>query len=141
MLFLLDEFSPLFDIFAVGMFAIGHLLIIWRNGQGFWEYRRGLRSNPRQMAWDVGTGSGLIIISILLFVLVIYPLVIGTAWLFIMPVYAMVLIISLWTGWASLRIKYFHLTNAKLIAIGATCFFIGDFLVGINLSFPLNFHA
>ena len=37
-------------------------------------------------------------------------------------------------GWINLRTGRFPRRNALLIAIGASCFFIGDYLVGFNLS-------
>jgi hypothetical protein len=39
-----------------------------------------------------------------------------------------------WTAGKRTRVGYFPRTNAMLIAIGATCFFVGDYLVGFNLS-------
>jgi len=130
LLFLMDEFNPFFDYLAVLAFLAGQVLLILRNGQGLQAYWRG----SRHKLWDILLGAGILVATGALFFVTLYPSVKGTAFLYIIPVYALLLDLALWTAWMTLKVGYFPRANAWLIVIGATCFFIGDYLVGFNLS-------
>ena len=130
LLFLLDEIHPAFDYPAILAFLVGHVLIILRNGQGLRDYLAGGRSLVTEMLAAVGILLG----TAILFVFTLLEHLWGSPMLYMILVYAIVLDASLWTGWISLRTGRFPRRNALLIAIGASCFFIGDYLVGFNLS-------
>jgi len=130
MLFLMDEFNPAFDYLAVLAFLAGQVLITLRNGQGMGAYWRGKQNKMG----DILMGAGILLATGLLFIATLYPYIKGTAFLYIIPVYAIVLDLALWTAWMSLRAGYFPRANAWMIILGATCFFVGDYLVGFNLS-------
>jgi hypothetical protein len=135
LLFLLDEIHPYFDYCAIVVFLCGHIFIILRNGQGMRDYLR-RKSRRRDFTGDIVMGTAILIGSALLFTFTLLGNLKGSPLLYILIVYAAVLVISLWTGWTTLHTGYFPKPNAIMIAIGATCFFIGDFLVGFNLSLP-----
>jgi hypothetical protein len=131
LLFLLDEVNPLFDLATVVMFLVAHLLIIVRNGHGARDYLR-RSSTTKQRVADIL--SGILILTYLLFTATLLAHLRGSPLLYILAAYAVVLDVSLWVGWASLRIGYFRKSNAVLVTAGATCFFLRDYLVGFNLS-------
>jgi hypothetical protein len=133
LMFLMDEFHPLFDIVAILLFLAGHILVLVRNGHGIRHYF-GKKSGASDFAAEILLGAGIVLVTGLLFGFTLFEHLSGTPLLYILIVYAVFLCLSLWMGWMSLRIGYFPRTNAILIAIGATCFFIGDYLVGFNLS-------
>jgi hypothetical protein len=133
LLFLLDEIHPAFDYPAVLAFLVGQVLIILRNGQGLRGYLRG-RSAGGQLGREVAMGVGILLMTAVLFVGTLLGHLRGSPMLPIIAVYAVVLDLSLWTGWMTLRTGHFPRRNAALIAAGATCFFVGDYLVGFNLS-------
>ena len=85
-------------------------------------------------AADIGTAVAIVSLTAALFVATLLSRLQGSPMLYVLIVYAVVLDVSLWMGWASLRIGYFRRANALLIAAGATLFFVGDYLVGFNLS-------
>jgi len=85
-------------------------------------------------AADIGTAAAIVALTAALFVATLLGHLQGSSMLYVLLVYAVVLDVSLWMGWASLRIGYFPRANALLIAAGATLFFVGDYLVGFNLS-------
>ncbi len=130
LLFLMDEFSPSFDYVAILAFLIGHVLIIVRNGHGLRAYLRA----GRHRAVDIASAVAVVALTAALFGATLLTHLRGSPMLYVIAVYAVVLDVSLWTGWASLRIGYFPRANALLIAAGATLFFVGDYLVGFNLS-------
>jgi hypothetical protein len=133
LLFLLDEIHPAFDYPAILAFLVAHVLIIVRNGHGLRAYWRQAAS-LRERAVDVALGAGIVLVTGSLFIFTLLEHLAGSPLLYVLLVYAVFLVASLWTGWMSLRIGYFPRANAVLIAAGATSFFIGDYLVGFNLS-------
>lgn len=133
LMFLLDEIHPAFDYVAILLFLIGHVLILLRNGHGLRAYFR-RRSRPAEYAGDLLLGLLIVSITAALFALTLWDHLQGSPLLYALLVYAVFLILSLWAGWMSLRVGYFPRRNAILIAVGASCFFIGDYLVGFNLS-------
>jgi hypothetical protein len=133
LLFLLDEVHPAFDYPAVLVFLVGQVLIILRNGQGLRDYLRA-KSAAGGLGRDVTMGVGILLMTAVLFVGTLLEHLRGSPMLPIIAVYAIVLDLSLWTGWITLRTGHFPQRNAVLIAAGATCFFVGDYLVGFNLS-------
>ena len=130
LLFLMDEFNPFFDYLAVLAFLAGQVLLILRNGQGMRAYWRG----KQNMVGDILMGAAILVATGALFFATLYPYVKGTAFLYIIPVYALILDVALWTAWMTRKVGYFPRANSWLIMIGATCFFIGDYIVGFNLS-------
>ena len=110
---MIAEIHPAFDYAAIIMFLIGHLLIILRNGQGIRAY---FRAKLRLRDWigDIGLGIGIILLTTLLFTFTLLPHVQGTPLLYILIIYALVLDLSLWTGWTSLRVGHFPSRNALL---------------------------
>ena len=133
-LFLMDEFNPAFDYAAILSFLVGHVLILIRNGHGLRAYWR----EGKHRAADIGTAIAIVALTAGLFIATLLSRLQGSPMLYVLIVYAVVLDVSLWMGWASLRIGYFPRANALLIAAGATLFFVGDYLVGFNLSLPLS---
>ncbi len=133
LMFLMDEIHPAFDYVAILFFLGGQVLLVLRNGQGLRAYFR-RKSSTGQYAGDILLGLAIVLGTGLLFGFTLFEHLQGTPLLYIIAVYALFLDLSLWTGWMSLRAGYFPRTNALLIAIGATCFFVGDYLVGFNLS-------
>lgn len=133
-LFLMDEFNPAADYAAVLAFLVGHVLILIRNGHGLRAYLR----EGKHRAADIATAVGIVGLTVALFVATLLPHLRGSPMLYVLLAYSVVLDASLWMGWASLRIGYFPRANALLIATGATLFFVGDYLVGFNLSLPLS---
>jgi hypothetical protein len=133
LLFLMDELSPHFDIAAIAMFLAGHLLVIARNGRGFPAYIRG-RKGLKGLLPDILSALCIVTVTVSLFIATLYDHLKGTPLLYILSGYSVVLVTSLWTGWASVRIGRLPRVNTVLIACGASCFFVGDYLVGFNLS-------
>lgn len=133
LLFLLDELHPAFDYAAVLAFLVGQVLIILRNGQGLREYLRG-KPDAGRLGRAAALGAGVLLMTAVLFVGTLLQHLRGSPMLPIIAVYAVILDLSLWTGWMTLRTGRFPRRNAILIAAGATCFFVGDYLVGFNLS-------
>ena len=133
MLFLLDELSLFFDNIAIIMFLMGHIAIILRNGQGFRKHIQSVRGWGKMLR-EIAIGACMAAGTAVIFRFTLYGSLAGKPLLYILIVYSVVLVASLWTGWASLRIGHFPKANAAMIAAGATCFFIGDYIVGFNLS-------
>ncbi len=133
LLFLLDEISPLFDLFAVLAFLTGHILVIVRNAQGLLPYfRRKLPASSFLLA--VLSATAILFLTGILYIFTLFNQVRGSPFQYVFPVYALVLDLSLWAGWMTLQSGYFPKPNAVLIALGATFFFVGDYLVGFNLT-------
>ncbi len=133
LMFLLDEIDPVFDYVAILSFLVSQVLLALRNGQGFRAYFR-RKSGIGDYVGDVLLGLAVLVITGLLFVLTLLENLKGSPMLYVVIIYALFLDLSLWTGWVALRVRYFPKVNANLIVLGATCFFIGDYLVGFNLS-------
>ena len=132
-MFLLNEIHPAFDYVAILSFLVGQVLLVLRNGQGFRAYFR-RKSGLGAYAGEIVLGLAIVVITGLLFALTLLENLQGSPLLYVIAVYALFLDVSLWTGWTALRAGYFPKPNARLIALGATCFFVGDYLVGFNLS-------
>jgi hypothetical protein len=133
LLFLMDEIHPAFDYAAILSFLVGQVLLVLRNGQGFRTYVRRKRGIGDWIG-DILLGAAILIVTGLLFALTLFENLQGSPLLYVIAGYALFLDLSLWTAWTALRAGYFPQTNALLIAVGATFFFIGDYLVGFNLS-------
>ena len=133
LMFLMDEIHLAFDYVAILLFLGGQVLLVLRNGQGFRAYFR-LKSSIGAYAGDILLGLAIVLGTGLLFAFTLFEHLQGTPLLYVIAIYALFLDLSLWTGWTSLRAGHFPRTNALLIAAGATCFFVGDYLVGFNLS-------
>lgn len=133
LMFLANEIHSAFDYAAILSFLVGQVLLVLRNGQGFRAYFR-RKSGIGAYAGDILLGLAILIITGLLFALTLLENLQGSPLLYVIAVYALFLDLSLWTGWTALRAGYFPKANAILIALGSTCFFIGDYLVGFNLS-------
>jgi hypothetical protein len=123
-----------FDINMVGMlvFAVAHVFFILRNGWGLKEYlAKKSRSNR---AWDVLTA--LFILALAAGMMVGYFLpTMGTGLMFyLLLVYSLFLGVSLWAAWAAVRIGFMPKANARLVAIGLSCFFVSDLLVGVHFA-------
>jgi hypothetical protein len=133
LLFLLDEVHPAFDYAAILAFLVAHVLIIVRNGQGLRDYFR-RKAGVGQYAGDIALAVGIVLVTAALFVFTLLEHLQGSPLLYALLVYALILDASLWTGWTSGRVGYFPRRNAALIAASAALFFVGDYLVGFNLS-------
>jgi len=133
LMFLMDEIHPAFDYVAIFLFLGGQMLLILRNGQGFRTYFR-RKSSIGDYAGDILLGLAIVLVTGFLFALTLFEHLQGSPLLYVIAVYALFLDLSLWTGWTTRRAGYFPKANAILIAIGTTCFFVGDYLVGFNLS-------
>jgi hypothetical protein len=133
LMFLMDEIHPAFDYVAILLFLGGQVLLVLRNGQGFRAYFR-RKSGIVDYVGDILLALAVLAITGLLFALTLLENLKGSPMLYVVPVYALFLDLSLWTGWTAPRARYFPKTNATLIALGATLFFVGDYLVGFNLS-------
>lgn len=124
----------LFDVTlaGIGIFALSHFCFIARNGAGIKGYFA--RRSPKNRLWDFVTGiiaAGIIIAAMAgLF----YPLLKGNAFFYALLGYGLVLCVSLWIAWASVRVKFMPAANAWMAAIGITCFMLSDLLVGIHFA-------
>jgi hypothetical protein len=132
-MFLMDEIHPAFDYVAILSFLGGQVLLVLRNGQGFRAYFR-RKSGVGDYARDILLGVAILLVTGLLFALTLFEHLQGSPLLYVIAAYALFLDLSLWTAWTTRRAGYFPKANALLIAVGSTCFFVGDYLVGFNLS-------
>jgi hypothetical protein len=125
----------LLDIYIMGViiFALTQILLIWRNGQGFRNYNQ-TETLKNRLRWGILLAAIISLITVLIFILIIYPNLVGSDLLIVIMIYAILVSISLWTGWMTFRIGFFPKKNVLMISIGMTCFFIADFLVGLNIS-------
>ena len=123
-----------FDINLIGIavFASSHIFFILRNGSGITRYIKDGSSINR--LYDIV--SAVIIIGVVITVLWVffYPRLEGNAFFYVLLGYGLFLGVSLWTAWAALRIGFMPGHNALLAAIGITCFFISDLLVGVHFA-------
>jgi hypothetical protein len=123
-----------FDINMVGMlvFAFAHVFFIIRNGWGLKSYLSVKLSKNKFR--DIVTA--LVILAVAGGVMGGFFLpVMGAGLMFYMLLgYSMFLGVSLWMAWAAVRIGYMPKGNAWLAAIGLTCFFISDLLVGVHFA-------
>jgi hypothetical protein len=133
LMFLANEIHPAFDYVAILSFLVGQVLLVVRNGQGLRAYFR-RKSGMRDYAGDILLAAAILLVTGILFALTLLENLQGSPLLYVIAVYALFLDLSLWTGWTALRAGYFPKANALLIALGSTCFFVGDYLVGFNLS-------
>jgi hypothetical protein len=120
------------DINMVGMlvFAVAHIFFIIRNGSGLRGYLVA-QSNVNRL-WDIGTA--VLILALMGAVMGGFFLpAMGAGLMFYMLLaYSLFLGVSLWAAWAAVRIRYMPKENAILVAIGLTCFFVSDLLVGVH---------
>jgi len=123
-----------FDINMVGMlvFAVAHVFFIIRNGWGFRSYLAQKSASNR--AWDIA--SALVILAIAGGAMGCFFLpTMGSGLMFyLLLVYSLFLGVSLWSAWAAVRIGFMPKFNAWLVAIGLTCFFVSDLLVGVHFA-------
>lgn len=115
---------------GIGFFGIAQTLFIIRHGMAI---KQSAPKNKNPLMWNIITA---IIIGVLdyFIVFVIFHGILGTSVLFfIIFGYSILLCVSLWFSWTAARHTFYPKTNAILIAIGMTLFFIGDILVGFNL--------
>ena len=123
-----------FDINIVGMlvFAVAHVFFIIRNGWGLSAYLTAKSGMNR--FWDIVTA--FIILAIVGGVMggFFLPVMGGGLMFYMLLGYSVFLCVSLWMAWAAVRIGYMPKDNAWLVAIGLTCFFVSDLLVGVHFA-------
>ena len=123
-----------FDINIVGMlvFAIAHVFFIIRNGWGFGGYLA--HKSTLNRAWDIA--SALLILAIAAGAMgwFFLPTMGPSLMFYLLLVYSLFLGVSLWSAWAAVRIGFMPKVNAWLVAIGLTCFFVSDLLVGVHFA-------
>ena len=131
---LIGDLFLVFDINLVGTaaFALSHVFFILRNGSGITMYIKD--SSLINRLYDIV--SFVVIIGIIVTVLRVffYPRLKGNPFFYVLLGYGLFLGVSLWTAWATLRIGFMPERNALLVAIGMTCFFISDLLVGVHFA-------
>jgi len=123
-----------FDINMIGMlvFAVAHVFFIIRNGWGLRNYLANKSTANR--TWDIL--SSLLILAIAAGAMGWFFLpAMGPGLMFyLLLVYSLFLGVSLWSAWAAVRIGFMPKANAWLVAIGLTCFFVSDLLVGVHFA-------
>jgi len=123
-----------FDINMIGMlvFAVAHVFFIIRNGWGFNDYFK-KKSNINRV-WDIA--SALLILAIAGGAMgwFFFPTMGPSLMFYLLLVYSLFLGVSLWSAWAAVRIGFMPKANAWLAAIGLTCFFVSDLLVGVHFA-------
>jgi len=123
-----------FDINMIGMlvFAVAHVFFIIRNGWGFKGYLAH-KSNINR-GWDIA--SALVILAIAGGAMgwFFLPAMGPSLMFYLLLVYSLFLGVSLWSAWAAVRIGFMPKFNAWLVAVGLTCFFVSDLLVGVHFA-------
>lgn len=122
------------DINMVGMlvFAVAHVFFIVRNGWGLRGYLAAKSGINR--FWDFVTALVIVALAAGIMVGFFLPVMGGGLMYYMLLVYSVFLAVSLWMAWAAVRIGYMPQGNAWLMAIGLTCFFISDLLVGVHFA-------
>jgi hypothetical protein len=123
-----------FDINMAGMavFAVAHVFFIIRNGWGLRHYLS--TPSAKDRFWDIATAVLILAVAGCALGGFFLP-ALGTSLMFyLLSAYSAFLAVSLWMAWAAVRIGYMPAGNAVLAAVGLTCFFVSDMLVGVHFS-------
>lgn len=123
-----------FDINMVGMlvFAVAHVFFIIRNGWGLRAYLTAKSGINR--FWDIVTAFIILAIAGGIMGGFFLPVMGGGLMFYMLLGYSVFLGVSLWMAWAAVRIGYMPKGNAWLAAIGLSCFFVSDLLVGVHFA-------
>jgi len=123
-----------FDINMIGMavFAIAHVFFIIRNGWGLKGYLAQKSTSNR--AWDILTALFILALAAGLMVWYFLPAMGASLMFYLLLVYSLFLGVSLWAAWAAVRIGFMPKANAWLVAVGLSCFFVSDLLVGVHFA-------
>jgi hypothetical protein len=125
-------FFNVHSIWGVGSFALAHLLLIRRNAYG-------LSAWPAQ-GWMWALLAAILGGSLLLMFLAFYPkLKRDRSYFALLTGYALVIGGSLWAALVALTTGFFPHSNAMLIAVGVTLFFLSDVCVGFYRSLPRGY--
>ena len=113
---------------GIGMFALCQTLLTVRNGTGL-RYKLARAGSNQKI--------GLIVSGIIVIISVIFPFLTGYLFktditLNIAYLYGIILSISLWAGLACNILGLLPQRNAGMAALGMTCFFCCDVLVGLD---------
>ncbi|AUG57820.1 MAG TPA: hypothetical protein DCE02_02215 [Ruminiclostridium sp.] len=112
--------------FGIAFFVLCQIFLIIRHCAGF-------SNSAKNKKLLISSG---ILVGIIVFVLIIaifYPALGMDNLFYLIIVYGIILGISLWAGIVNYFTGNFPKKNALLIVTGITLFFVGDFLVGIEL--------
>ncbi len=120
-------FFDVHSVIGVFAFAAAHLVLVRRHAAGLMAYpkKRGL--------WVLLAAILAACLAIML--VVFYPMLKGNIPYFLtLSGYALIIGASLWAAWAAAKIGFFPKSNALIIAVGVTCFFLSDVCVGFYRS-------
>ncbi len=123
-----------FDINMIGMavFAIAHVFFIIRNGWGLKDYLK--KKSTSNRTWDILTALFILGLAAGMMSGYFLPTMGPGLMFYLLLVYSIFLGISLWAAWAAVRIGFMPKANAWLVAIGLSCFFVSDLLVGVHFA-------
>ncbi|MBN1689687.1 MAG: hypothetical protein JW901_01535 [Dehalococcoidia bacterium] len=123
-----------FDINMIGMlvFAVAHVFFIIRNGWGFRSYLAQKSASNR--TWDILSALLILAIAGGAMAWFFLPAMGPSLMFYLLLVYSLFLGVSLWAAWAAVRIGFMPRANAWLVAIGLSCFFVSDLLVGVHFA-------
>lgn len=131
---IIGDIFLVFDINMIGMlvFAVAHVFFIIRNGWGFKDYVK--HKSTANRVWDVLSALFILAIAAGLMGWLFLPMMGPVLMFYLLLVYSLFLGVSLWSAWAAVRIGFTPRANAWLVAIGLTCFFVSDLLVGVHFA-------
>ncbi|MCX7921191.1 MAG: hypothetical protein N3B21_04085 [Clostridia bacterium] len=117
---------------GVGVFALVHAIMIYRNGTGIMEFisNKGISKNKKAFLTYLIV---IILFDVLSLTFLMYPPLKGNILFFIIAGYAAFLSISLFVALATIKIQKLPRTNAVLASWGITFFFLCDFTVGLYI--------
>ncbi|MFA5065610.1 MAG: lysoplasmalogenase family protein [Dehalococcoidia bacterium] len=123
-----------FDINMIGMavFAIAHVFFIMRNGWGLKGYLT--QKSTANRTWDIITALFILALAGGMMFGYFLPTMGPGLMFYLLLVYSIFLGVSLWAAWAAVRIGFMPKANAWLVAIGLSCFFVSDLLVGVHFA-------
>jgi len=123
-----------FDINMIGMlvFAVAHVFFIIRNGWGLKDYFKNKSTSNR--TWDILSALFILVIAGVAMGWFFLPALGPSLMFYLLAIYSLFLGVSLWAAWAAVRIGFMPKANAWLVAIGLSCFFVSDLLVGVHFA-------
>ncbi|QEN06280.1 hypothetical protein EW093_16820 [Thiospirochaeta perfilievii] len=113
-------------------FAIGQLLISFRNSNGIKKYFNS-KSFLKDKLYISIILITLLIIDIFLLKIVFYSNIDNQMVMWGFTLYSLVLCLSVFISWLSIKIGYFPKVNSIMILVGMSFFFLCDFTVGYGI--------
>lgn len=124
---------------GIGLFAVCQVLLIWRNGAGISKLLSGGELGKDRNALII-CAAVILAVIVLIMSFIFYPILHGSPLFFAMLGYVVLLGASLWTSFANYKLKLFPRRNSILVLTGMILFFLGDFLVGLDLALKEGFY-